>query len=182
LVEEEEGDMRGALLLAFVTMTAAGPAAAASLVACDTRCKVQIVIDRNVGIPVDRPLSLEILRKFAPVLRESSKQVPDWEGHTIHVIEYTGLVVTAISQPDDSVLLQSIDFSGGNYYMALGIKLGKIEGPDLDVRLGPPAETHRYPGKPLQWVYTNLEQTEVLTFDRTEDAILAVHWDFTPGD
>jgi hypothetical protein len=91
-------------------------------------------------------------------------------------------VVTAIVRPDDSILVQTIALTGGNYRMAHGIKLGKIEGRDIDTILGPPMETRRDAGKPVQWIYTNLEQTEVVTFDRRDKEILAVHWDFTPGD
>jgi hypothetical protein len=150
---------------------------------CDAKCKVQTVIDKNVGIPLDRPLTLEILRKFAPVVRETATKVAnDWQNHTVHVFEYAGLVVSVLVRPDNSIWVQTIDLKGGNYRMAYGIKLGKIAGPDIDAVLGPPAETRRDAGRPVQWIYTNFEQTEVLTFHRTDDTLVGVHWDFTPGD
>ena len=171
-----------ALLFLLGCMVVSTWSAAAAAEPCDARCKVQQLIDQNVGIPFDRPLTLEIMRKFAPVKKETSEDIPEYEGVKLYRFEYNGLFATVIVRPDNSMLVQTIYLTGGNYRMAHGIKLGKIAGADIDTILGPPMETRRDAGKPLQWIYTNLEQTEVVTFDRTEKEILAVHWDFTPGD
>lgn len=172
--------MRTLFLLSLVALTQWSVAGAAE--PCDQHCKVQQFIDQNVGIPFDVPLTLEIMRKFAPLVRETKEPVPEYDGVMKYQFEYTGLVVTVIVRPDNSMLVWTIALTGGNYPMAHGIKLGKITGPDIDTILGPPMETRRDDGKPLQWIYTNLEQTEVVTIDLTDKEILAVHWDFTPGD
>ncbi|MBI1211168.1 MAG: hypothetical protein GC190_06870 [Alphaproteobacteria bacterium] len=159
------------------------PTWAAASELCNAQCKIQTFIDQNIGVPIDRPMTLEFLRKFAPVLRETrTREGALTAGDTVHIFRYDGLTVTAEETNDHQLVLQRIDLSGGSYRMAYGIKLGRIERRDIDFYLGPPAETRHDPGKPLQWLYTNLEQTEVVTFDRADDAVLAVHWDFTPGD
>lgn len=174
--------MMRALFVVLSLFAASALSTAGAAESCDQRCKVQQLIDQNVGIPFDRPLTLEIMRKFAPLLKETKEPVPEYVGVMKCQFEYTGLVVTVIVRPDNSMLVWTIALTGGNYRMAHGIKLGKITGPDINTILGPPMETRRDDGKPLQWVYTNLEQTEVVNIDRTETEILAVHWDFTPGD
>lgn len=174
--------MRLSILAASLSLVAMPPVAGFAAEPCDARCKVQGFIERNVGIALDRPLTLDTLRKFAPVTRETTAKVVEFEGANLHRLEYAGLTVTVVERADKSVMLETIDLTGGAYRMAYGIKLGKIEGHDVDFYLGPPAETRHDGGKPAQWVYTNIEQTEVVTFDRTDTAILAVHWDFTPGD
>jgi hypothetical protein len=151
---------------------------------CDRPCEVQRFLDQNVGIPLDRPVTLAQLRKFAKVLSENTTKVgAHGLSDIVHVFRYTGLEVRAEVTAENTVLVQTIDLTGGAYRMAFNVKLGPIEGPhDIDFVLGPPTETQRPAGKPMKWIYQNLEGTATVAFDRTDNAIVAVHWDFSPGD
>ena len=151
---------------------------------CAKDCEVQKFIDQNIGVAVNRPVTLAELRKFAHVEAETTTKVgATGLSDTIHEFRYAGLVVRVEVTAENTVLVQMIDLTGGVYRMPFNVKLGKIDGAhDIDYVLGPPAETRRPAGKPMRWIYHNLEGTEVLTFERTDDTLLAVHWDFTPGD
>ena len=155
---------------------------------CATACEVQKFIDRNVGVKLDRPVTIDELRKFAPLLSEDTIKAAnpqgDARGDTIHALHYAGLTIRAEETPEGNVLVQEIDLTGGAYRMAFNIKLGKIGGShDIDFVLGPPAETHPdASGTGIDWVYRNLEGTQSATFVRSDDAILSVHWDFSGGD
>jgi hypothetical protein len=155
---------------------------------CAASCEVQRFLDQNVGVKMNRPLTLDELRKFAPLTSDDTVKVAnplgDVRGDTIHALHFEGLTLRAEVTPEGNVLVQEIDLTGGAYRMAFNIKLGKIAGPhDIDFVLGAPAETHPdASGRGTDWVYRNLEGTASVTFVRTDTAILSVHWDFSGGD
>lgn len=178
---------RGCLRLATIASLAASYSFAAPYQdpnPCAKDCEVQRFIDQNIGVAMNRPVTLAELRKFARVESETTtKAGATGLSDTVHEFHYAGLVVRVEVTAENTVLVQTIDLTGGAYRMPFNIKLGKIEGGhDIDYVLGPPAQTRRPAGKPKQWIYHNLEGTEIVTFDRTDDTLLAVHWDFTPGD
>jgi len=182
-----KGQFRPTVMAAALASFGCGDAVAASYQdphPCAKDCEVQRFLDQNIGIALDRPVTLNELRKFAHVDSENTTKVgATGLSDTIHEFRYPGLVVRVEVTAENNVLVQTIDLTGGSYRMPFNIKLGKIEGPfDIDHVLGPPVETRRPAGKPMQWVYHNLEGTETLIFDRTADTILAVHWDFSAGD
>jgi hypothetical protein len=180
--------MRAGILLTTVAAYFVMPQALAQPYAdphpCAKDCEVQKFLDQNIGIALDRPVTLAGLRKFAPVVSETTtKAGAAGLSDTVYEFRYAGLLVRAELTAEGTVLVQTIDLTGGAYHMPFNIKLGKIDGAhDIDYVLGPPAETRRPAGKPMRWIYRNLEGTEALTFERTDDALLAVHWNFTPGD
>ena len=152
---------------------------------CSKQCEIQKFLDQNVGIHLDRPVTLAELRKFAPVLSEmTSKYGASGLSDTMHEFKYKGgLTVRVQVTAENTVLVEQIDLTGGPYRMPFNIKLGKIEGPhDIDFVLGQPAQTKQEPGKPTTWVYHNLEGTASVAFDRQNGALLGVHWDYTAGD
>ena len=180
--------MRAELLAVLTGVFVLAPTASAAPIAdprpCDRHCEVQRFLDRNVGIPLDRPVTLGELRKFAKVVSETTtKEGAHGLSDTIHIFRYTGLEVRVEVTAENAVLVQTITMNGGPYRLAFNIKLGKIEGPhDIDFVLGAPTEIRRAAGKPARWVYQNLEGSAAVAFDRTDDTILAVHWDFSPAD
>jgi len=151
---------------------------------CARQCEIQKFLDQNVGIHLDRPVTLVELRKFAKVVSETtSKFGASALADTIHEIKYAGLTVKVQVTAENTVLVESIDLTGGPYRMPFNIRLGKIEGPrDIDFVLGQPTQTRQDPGKPTNWIYHNLEGTAQVTFDRQDNAIIAVHWDYTAGN
>ena len=155
---------------------------------CAASCEVQRFLDQNVGVKMNRPVTLDELRKFAPLISDDAVKVAnpqgDERGDTIHALHFEGLTLRAEVTPEGNVLVQEIDLTGGAYRMAFNIKLGKIAGPhDIDFVLGAPAETHPdASGKGTDWIYRNLEGTASVTFVRTDNAISSVHWDFSGGD
>ena len=152
---------------------------------CKAQCEVQKFIDQNVGIAIDRPVTLAELRKFARVLSENTtKAGAAGLSDTIHEFRYTGLVVRVEVTAENTVLVQTIELTGGAFRLPFNIKLGKIDARhDIDTVLGAPAETRRAAAnKPMHWIYHNPEGTQILTFVRTDDTLLAVQWDFTGGD
>jgi len=172
------------LAIASLIVSQAGAAPYADPHPCAKDCEVQKFLDQNIGIALDRPVTLAELRKFAPVLSETTTKVgATGLSDTVHEFRYADLLVRAEVTAENSVLVQTIDLTGGAYRMPFNIKLGKIDSThDIDYVLGPPAETRRPAGKPMQWIYRNLEGTAIVTFERTDDTLLAVRWDFTPGD
>jgi hypothetical protein len=151
---------------------------------CNRHCEIQRFLDQNVGIRLDKPVTLADLRKFAKVVSENTTKVGTHGlSDTIYVFRYPGLEVWAEVTAENSVLIRNIDLTGGSYRMAFNIKLGPIEdGRDIDTVLGPPTETRRPAGKPVRWVYQNLEGTAMVVFERMDNAIVGVHWDYSPGD
>jgi hypothetical protein len=163
----------------------AAPAMIADPNPCSRACEIQRFLDQNVGIRLDRPVTLAQLRAFAPVVSETtSKYGASGLADTIHEFKYKGgLTVKVQLTAENTVLVEQIDLTGGPYKMPFNISLGKIEGPrDIDAVFGPPSETRQDPGKPTKWIYHNLEGTASVTFDRQDNAIVGVHWDFRPGD
>lgn len=151
---------------------------------CAQQCEIQRFLDQNIGIHLDRPMTLVELRKFAHVLSETtSKYGASALADTIHEFKYAGLVVRVQLTAENTVLVETIDLTGGPYRMPFGIKLGRIDGPhDIDFVLGQPAQTKQDAGKPTKWIYHNLEGTAQVTFERHDNAIVAVHWDYSAGD
>jgi hypothetical protein len=174
------GILAGALLLASAAWAA--PAGQGQR-PCDRYCQVQRFIDRNVGIPVDRPVTLNQLRKFAKVVSETTtKEGTHGLSDTIHIFTYAGLEVRVEVTAENSVLIQTIGMTGGKYPLSHDIKLGKIGPNELESVFGAPTEIRQASGQAKRWVYQNLQGTAAVAFDRTDDAIVAVHWDFSPGD
>jgi hypothetical protein len=151
---------------------------------CAPACEIQRFLDQNIGIHFDRPVTLVELRKFAKVQSETtSKYGASGLADTIHEIKYAGLTVKVQVTAENTVLVESIDLTSGPYRMPFNIRLGKVSGPhDIDFVLGPPAQTRVDAGKPTKWIYHNLEGTAQVTFDRQDNAIVAVHWDYTAGN
>jgi len=174
------------VLSLLIALFARGAAAApiADPHPCAQQCEIQRFLDQNIGIHLDRPMTLVELRKFAHVLSETtSKYGASALADTIHEFKYAGLVVRVQLTAENTVLVETIDLTGGPYRMPFGIKLGRIDGPhDIDFVLGQPAQTKQDAGKPMKWIYHNLEGTAQVTFERQDNAIVAVHWDYSAGD
>ena len=151
---------------------------------CAKECEVEKFLNQNIGIPLDRPVTLAELRHLAHVDSETtSKAGVTGLSDTMHIFRYPGLEVRAELTAENTVLVQKIDLTAGPYRMPFNIKLGKIDtAHDIDYVLGQPSQTRHDAGQPTKWIYRNLEGTAILTFDRSDNEILAVHWDFTPAD
>jgi len=180
--------MRTALVTAVTAVFAGASYSSAAPISdprpCSRTCEIQRFLDQNVGIRLDKPVTLADLRKFAKVVSENTTKVGTHGlSDTMYIFRYAGLEVRAEVTAENAVLIQNIDLTGGSYRMAFNIKLGAIEGPhDIDFVLGPPTETRRPAGKPVRLVYQNLEGTAMVVFERTDNAIVGVHWDYSPGD
>ncbi len=174
--------MRSIFFALAVGLFGAGIAAAEPQ-SCDAACKVQMLLDKNVGIAVDRAVTLDELRRFAPVVRETTSKIDAvTPGNSAHRFEYAGLVVAVEVTAENNVIVQAIDLTGGKFQLPYGLKVGKIDrAHDPGVVLGPPAEKQAV-AKGEMWIYRNLEQTMAVAFERSGAAIVAVHWDFAAAD
>ncbi|MBI3758871.1 MAG: hypothetical protein HY269_03855 [Deltaproteobacteria bacterium] len=160
----------------------AAPALAANAKACDASCKVETLLTHNVGIALDKKVSIADIKKLGKVkgdnLEKRASAYYPGKFDIVHHVMFDGLTVNATVTPDHNVLVERIKLTGGTFSLPFGLKLGPIKGlHDIDFVLGQPTETHRT-GNAMDWVYSNLEQTESVTFHRTDKAILSVIWEY----
>src|SRR5260221_10222586 len=68
----------------------------ADLHPCAKDCEVQKFLDQNIGIALDRPVTLAALRKFAPVVSETTTKAGAGSlSDTVYEFRYAGLLVRA---------------------------------------------------------------------------------------
>jgi hypothetical protein len=163
------------------------PAQAADL-GCDTHCKVQALLNRPVGIRLDKRVTLKGLKKIARVIsdRTAERPNPNYPGQsdTVHDIAYDGLVVRAAVTPENVVLVEWIQQTGRKYPLPFGLKLGPLENPkEVQAILGAPDRTRRGTVRNgEQLVYFNEEKTESVTFVLQRGALKAINWNYGGAD
>jgi hypothetical protein len=170
-----------ALLLSFTLESSASAAT------CDRHCKIDALFAKNVGIVLDKPVTLAAIRKLGKVKADNLQQRPNpnypAKNDTVHHLAIDGgLFVHAAVTPEHAVIVERIQLTNPKIRLPFNLAIGATPAV-ITKTLGTPDQTRTGAIKNgEELVYLNTEQTETLTFAVQDGTLKAVIWDFTPGD
>ncbi len=170
----------------LVALTLSVSVTRAETPACDTHCKIETLLTRTVGVRLDRKVTLKGLRKLAALKSERTSTRPNAnypaQNDTLYALAFDGLVVRAAVTPEEMVLVEWMEVTGGKFALPFGLRLGQTP-QQVEEILGKPDRVGRGTIKNGQeLIYSNEEHTESATFVVRNGKLKAVIWDFGGGD
>src|SRR4051794_26941552 len=102
--------------LSFALLLSFSLTSIVSAATCNTHCKVDALFAKNVGIALDKPVTLDAIRKLGKVKADNLQQRPNpnypGKNDTVHHLAFEGgLFVHAAVTPERAVIVERIQLT-----------------------------------------------------------------------